>query len=377
VKADHAPLLAQNVNLIVHAYNPMRSALLLAPLVALVSLYSLPDQPQREIPAFVDVEPPDENPRFRAVFDTERQVSVRGEGSRVMTSSHAPLLHSGGIYVSDWSGHRFFVFSAAGQLRQVIGEEGSAAGQMRMPYGATTDERGYVYLNERGASRIHVLDPNGRPASILPHESTAEEVHAVRRRGDEATLFVVGPTRCDAPIGCAGRRIRIRAGEVIDDRPFADVGPTLPPIATWTGAPLPDGGFLVVNVTSHVIERFGPDLQATSRVALPIPERVEVRQELGGGSPVYRPYEFSGPRISRVAVLGDRLLVQWTASRLDAPTYRYVVGVYTLAGVPLLQDIPTDLQMISARDGRVTFARFVPGGPGQAEIRSYRLNLPD
>jgi DNA-binding beta-propeller fold protein YncE len=65
------------------------------------------------------------------------------------------------LYVTDLRNHRIQVFSLAGELLTVIGEEGSDPGQFSSPGGIAVDADGRMYVADSKNQRIQLLDANG------------------------------------------------------------------------------------------------------------------------------------------------------------------------------------------------------------------------
>ena len=114
------------------------------------------------------------------VFDAESGEKVdRITWSESQFSHRAPLVsraryftpcNSGDIIVSDHDDHTLKVISPQGEVRQVIGGQGIAAGQFFLPGGVCVDHLGNIVVADSGNHRVQVLSPQGEPLAIVVNQ---------------------------------------------------------------------------------------------------------------------------------------------------------------------------------------------------------------
>jgi DNA-binding beta-propeller fold protein YncE len=79
---------------------------------------------------------------------------------------------AGNFYVTDVSDgeHSIFVYSPTGDLKRVLGREGTAPGEFSFPNGVVTDANGNIYVADSNNGRVQIFDPSGQLRGILGRE---------------------------------------------------------------------------------------------------------------------------------------------------------------------------------------------------------------
>lgn len=87
--------------------------------------------------------------------------------------NHVAIAPDGDIYVSDgYVNSRIVHFSADGNfIRSIGGEEGSEAGQLKVPHGVAIDSGGRILVNDSDNQRISVFDADGNFVETWPFPS--------------------------------------------------------------------------------------------------------------------------------------------------------------------------------------------------------------
>ena len=73
----------------------------------------------------------------------------------------ATIDSKGDVYVADWRNDRIQKFSPDGRFLAKYGTSGRGDGQFHRPSGVAVDDAGYVYVADWGNERVQVLDPEG------------------------------------------------------------------------------------------------------------------------------------------------------------------------------------------------------------------------
>lgn len=92
------------------------------------------------------------------------QRAISGEDNRHFNRpSDVAVGPDGSIFVSDGYGNnRIVKFDRTGRFLRTWGKKGAARGEFNLPHSIAVDERGRVFVDDRGNSRIQCFDAEGR-----------------------------------------------------------------------------------------------------------------------------------------------------------------------------------------------------------------------
>ena len=68
----------------------------------------------------------------------------------------------GDIYVADWGNNRFQVFSADGEVKNVVGTSGTGEAEFDRPTGIAVDAHGDIYVADWGNNRVQMFNAEGQ-----------------------------------------------------------------------------------------------------------------------------------------------------------------------------------------------------------------------
>jgi len=145
----------------------------------------------------------------------------------------------------------------SGKLLVVLGKEkGKGPGEFQNPYGLAVDAQGYLYVNDRGNSRVQVFDSSLNFIKSF-YIGQAEGIF-VRKYGSEATIITVGV----APVPCGDDQAKCLIQEYdTNGKLIRTFGRYDEPVVTysWVVGLGPNGRTYLANVLDQELKTFEPD----------------------------------------------------------------------------------------------------------------------
>lgn len=185
-----------------------------------------------------------ENVGFDILFEVTKSTIIAGSPSAPVLAATPQLVTIDGerVYLSDFLGHRVFVYNREGELYHVLGRRGSDAGEFQMPYGVAVDREGNIYVNDRGNSRVQVFDSAFSLRYIVATSGQQEQLFVTETEG-HMELLLQGVDRCLAGDTCLFQRFDLH-GQYLGG--FGSVGTEFL-LHTWHAARGPLGEIYVAN----------------------------------------------------------------------------------------------------------------------------------
>jgi hypothetical protein len=322
-------------------------------------------------------DPPPLGGEASELFELSPPVVIAGTPGTPVFSDIPPLLDGDRIYVADHLGGRINQYDAGGSRVTSVGAPGGGPLQFQIPYGVVADGHGKLYVNDRGNTRVQILDRGLRLLGSVRSPGQNEQI-LLAGSGPDPELLVQGITACPGAERCLlaryssdGRRLAAFAPD-----------PMTYPIATWVAALDRDLDIYLVNVTGAEILRYsragrrtgGFPLSSPSMHPFPIRERRRNAADLMSIMTEMR--EAKHTRVKSIVLSGDSLFVQLQRKNWDTPgAGEFVLDVYDRRGQLLRAGIETPGVLLQSRDG-LYFARHSAQGHGRMTIQQASLRPP-
>lgn len=307
---------------------------------------------------------------FDQVFVVRREIILKGTEQAPLFAIASPFFHRDHIYISDFLGHRIYVFDSSARLVRSVGGKGTGAGQFQMPYGVVIDRAGTIYVNDRGNRRVQIFDGDFVYRRTLATPGQNEQLFLRRYAGDSSVLLQ-GIARCgEANETCLFQQYD-QAGK--RSATFGEVSGN-PEVYTWRAAVADNGTFFLANIVGRYLDILSPDGKVQRRRPFESPSHVYFAHESAPNevaamaSILKRLDRETYTRIESVTAGRDRVFVQLQRMNPNAGEPEFLLDVHDVTGRLLLHGIPTPGVLHSSNDV-FYFAHSDESGYGTLAIR--------
>jgi hypothetical protein len=314
---------------------------------------------------------------FDQIFKSRDTILIIGTASAPLFSPGTIYVKGHNIYLSDALGHKVFVFGKDGHLRRVLGQtKGRGPGEFQTPEAIVVDDRGYVYVNDRGNARIQIFRPDFRFLKSL-QVGTIEQI-LVKESGERARILCVNVV----PIPCGGEKAA-NARCLLQEfdwngKPIRSFGVYRKPIAmySWVAAMDVQGKIYVANVLDSEIEVFGADgtlerINRLSSVKSRVQQEPKTMAELQAFLKSLKQEKHTKLKTIRVR---DKNVYVCYASIEKGQEVQHLLDIFDSEGRAQQLGVKAPGNLLQSNDDFFYFlTAYRPADYGEIEIRSYAL----